>query len=227
MFRDIALLRKKYPLTAWYTQCLSRIGNALGNPDDPFTWLDLGSGDGAMSELMKRQYPSGRGWAVDFHARPQRLKDVDVNWMNADLNQGMKDLPRVKLAFAVTVLEHVKDPANFLGSALDLLEQGGVLYLNCPRADCLAFRLLGRKWPYYLPGEHITVPTVKGLTQLLDRLTGSRPDKRFAMEVSPVIMPYPLGYYIGHLTGNRWLPDWQMPVYLPTGLLECKVRRLC
>lgn len=200
---------------------------ALGDPVEALTWLDLGSGDGVMSELMKRTFPSGRGWAVDVHTRPERLKGVDVEWVQADLNEGMKGLPKVKLIFAVTVLEHVTDAAVFLGSALDLLEEGGILYFNCPRADCLAFRLMGRRWPYYLPGEHISVPTIKGISGLVSRLAAARPDMRFSVEVSPVTMPYPFGYYIGYLSGNRWLPDWQKPVHLPTGLLECTIRRLC
>jgi hypothetical protein len=227
MYGDIARLRKRYPLNGWYKQCESRMVAALGKVEDGLSWIDLGSGDGVMSERMKRAYPSGKGWAVDVHTRPERLKDVDVTWVQADLNEGAPDLPKAKLVFAVTVLEHVTDPCLFIGSGLDLLDEGGVFYFNCPRADCMAFRLMGRKWPYYLPGEHITVPTMKGLSGLVNRLAGSRPGRKFSIEISPVTMPYPFGYYLGFLTGNRWMPDWQLPIYLPTGLLECTIRRLC
>jgi SAM-dependent methyltransferase len=52
------------------------------------------------------------------------------------------------------VLEHVPDPRAFLYACRALLRPGGHLFLNVPDLDSLEARLLGRRWPLFLP-EHL------------------------------------------------------------------------
>jgi hypothetical protein len=52
------------------------------------------------------------------------------------------------------VLEHVPQPAEFLQTAVSLLNPGGHLFVNVPDLDSLQARLLGTRWPLLLP-EHL------------------------------------------------------------------------
>lgn len=226
MFQNISVLRELFPMTAWYRQCMEHMMRKAGSLGDELTWMDIGAGGGEMSALMMRNYPGSRGVAVDMHERPGEIADLKVDWVMRDLGAGLAGLPQAQLIFSITVLEHLPDPRKFLGDALGLLDKGGVLYLNCPAADSYVFKLLGTKWPYFLPGEHLSVPTRKGLRALMEDLAGGAGEKKFDIDIKPVTMPYPVGYYVGYFTGNRWLPRLQFPVWLPTGLLECTVRRL-
>ena len=52
------------------------------------------------------------------------------------------------------VLEHVSDPLGFLRFCRGLLKPDGLLFLNVPDLDSKEARLLGPRWPLFLP-EHL------------------------------------------------------------------------
>jgi 2-polyprenyl-3-methyl-5-hydroxy-6-metoxy-1,4-benzoquinol methylase len=52
------------------------------------------------------------------------------------------------------VLEHVPNPREFLQKAVSLLRPGGLLLANVPNLDSLQARVMGRRWPLFLP-EHL------------------------------------------------------------------------
>ncbi|HLO80973.1 MAG TPA: class I SAM-dependent methyltransferase [Chitinophagaceae bacterium] len=229
MFSKVRELRRRYPLKTWFRQCLKHMMQGTGlERNKTFTWIDIGGGEGEMSELMLRQFPNHKGTVLDFHSAPERLKGHPVTWIATDLNKAFSDeLEQADLIFAITVLEHMADPVNFIRSALGLLKPGGVLYLNCPRADSTAFKILKKKWPYYIPGEHITIPTIKGLEKLLQRECSRLLKEGYEVKVKPVILPYPFGFYVGYyLPFLEKVFPFSFDVYLPTGLLECQVKRL-
>jgi SAM-dependent methyltransferase len=228
MYSKARELRRKYPLKTWFRQCLKHmmLDSGLENKKD-FTWIDIGAGEGEMSELMLREFPNNEGTVLDFHSVPEQLKDKPVNWIATDLNRAFPDeLEQADLVFAITVLEHMADPVNFIRSALGLLKPGGVLYLNCPRADSAAFKIMGKKWPYYIPGEHISIPSISGLQKLLERECALLLKEGYEVKIGPVILPYPFGFYVGYYLPflERVFP-FSFDVYLPTGLLECQVKR--
>lgn len=224
MFDGIAELRRKFPLHAWFAHCLRRIRALVPKGKSDFVWVDVGAGDGIMSEIMMRAFPSSVGYAVDIHQRPKRLDGLPVNWLQLDLNTAIQNIPKADLIFSITVAEHVSKPDDFLQGLMNQLNDGGSLYLNCPRADALARRILGKRWPYYLPGEHITIPSRRGMKILLQKLAKDRFGGKAIVQVDGVTMPYPLGYYLGYYLGWKfekylWNPD----IFLPTGLLEATV----
>ena len=218
-------LRTLYPLRGWFRQCLAHMINGTTLKDrDFFSWIDVGAGEGEMSNLLQTEFPGYQGTAVDFHERPESLIPA-VAWIRSDLNgEKPANLKPADLVFAITVFEHMADPVHFIRSCLALLKPGGVFYFNCPRVDCNAFRILGRRWPYYLPGEHITVPSISGLEQLMHRECREKFGENYSLSVEPVIMPYPLGFYMGYIFpfAKKIFPS-KPDVYFPTGILECKL----
>jgi SAM-dependent methyltransferase len=193
------------------------------NGSNAFSWIDIGAGEGEMSNLLQDKFPSSMGTAVDFHERPWQF-NRSVSWISTDLGRGMPSIDKADLVFAITVLEHMTNPVEFIRSCLDLVKPGGVFYFNCPRADSNAFRIMGKKWPYYLPGEHITVPSVAGLGKLMHRECNAKFGDRYTLKISPVVLPYPLGFYLGYLLPftMKYL-SLSTDIYFPTGMLECQL----
>jgi 2-polyprenyl-3-methyl-5-hydroxy-6-metoxy-1,4-benzoquinol methylase len=71
------------------------------------------------------------------------------------------------------VIEHVPDPRGALERIRDLLAPGGRLYLSTPDAGSAVARLLGKRWHYLDPVQHIVLFDRENLTTLLER-TGFR-----------------------------------------------------
>jgi SAM-dependent methyltransferase len=233
MMPHIRALRDEYPLNAWFNQCIDHAIGANGNKfgkTEVFNWIDLGAGNGELSKMMMQRFPLSTGVAADFHDKPEGLTGNGIKWLKADLNdhQGspISFLTKADFVFLITVLEHLMRPDIFIGHALHLLKPGGCFYLTVPRTDCLAFSLLKGKWPYLIMGEHLNIPSVKGMKILLSTIC----DKMFGLgnaivTVKPVILPYPLGYYLQYF-GLKKLADiipHDVVVRIPTGLLEASV----
>jgi SAM-dependent methyltransferase len=60
------------------------------------------------------------------------------------------------------VLEHVRDPIEFMNACGSLLKPGGHLFVNVPDLNSLQARILGARWPLLLP-EHLNYFNRKSL----------------------------------------------------------------
>jgi SAM-dependent methyltransferase len=67
------------------------------------------------------------------------------------------------------VIEHVPDPRSALERLRGRLKPGGRLFLSTPDAGSLLARLLGRRWHYLDPLQHINVFSRKNLEDTLAR----------------------------------------------------------
>ncbi len=234
MIPGIRALRDQYPLTLWFQQCINNAMKYSGNDistASTFQWVDLGAGKGEMAISLAKRFPLSNGIAVDFHDRPGELDLYpSVKWIKTDMNQD--DFPdhfadkKARFVFSITVLEHLLRPDQFVEKALDIPGKHGCLYLTTPMLNSNAFHLLKKRWPYYLPGEHLNIPSLKGMRILLERICGEKFDKgTWSVHVKPVILPYPLGYYAKYLKLGKMADKipYQWVLRLPTGILEAAV----
>lgn len=213
-------LRHATPLTAWFDQVMRR-ATRLGRfaREAAFRWLDVGAGGGELAVALAREFPHASGVAIDWSERPSGL-DPRVAWQVADLNDDAVAPPgqRAELVISVSVWEHVLEPDAFVRKLLQLVAPGGLLYLVGPDVGSLAYRVLRTRWPYFLPGEHLNMPTRRGARRCLERAAGPRD----VIAVGGVGLPYPPAYVLGFLgldrlaRWGRWLPA----VPLPVGALE-------
>jgi SAM-dependent methyltransferase len=214
------------PLTAWFDYVIRRTAR-LGRfeRDASFRWLDVGAGGGEFAATLAREFPHASGEAIDWSPRPQGL-DPRVAWQIADLNDDAFATPPVQqadLVISVSVWEHVLEPAAFVSKLLALVAPGGLLYLVCPDAGSLAYRVLRTRWPYFLPGEHLNMPTRRGARRCLLRAVAPGD----SITVGSVGLPYPPAYVLGVLGLDR-LARWarSLPALpLPVGALEAVCRR--
>jgi SAM-dependent methyltransferase len=72
------------------------------------------------------------------------------------------------------VLEHVLDPPGFLRAVQRLLVPGGTVCISVPNQGSLIRKLMGRRWFFYIPEEHLHYFHAGNLRLLLKR-TGFGP----------------------------------------------------
>lgn len=219
-------LRQDAPPSAWYAHAARRAARAADvTRDSTFSWMDIGAGAGEIGEELNRNFPAASGISVDWHSRPSGLtNDSRHAWVACDLNaSGFADAigARADIVISLSVWEHVRHPAQFIRNVSALVNPGGTLYLVCPDYGSLAARTMGRHWPYWIPGEHLHVPTQCGAQRCLQRNVTDRTCAN-AVYVHSVRVPYPFAYVIAFFglpaLGRtlRGLPT----VPLPVGALE-------
>lgn len=229
---SVKVIRDNNPLTTWYSQCIQHAIHSLSIDEaTTFSWLDAGAGSGELSALLARKFPLSAGTAVDFHDKPASLQKAgNIGWVNTDINtesgwekQGIAE--KYDLIFLITVLEHVKYPNKLIYGLLKKLNPGGCLYLTVPDYGSAAAQFLQKRWPYFLPGEHLCIPTVKGMRMMLEEICSSLFSARvFTIKVNSAVLPYPLGYYLNYFGLSR-VPAMLAgrTVRFPTGILEASV----
>jgi SAM-dependent methyltransferase len=103
-------------------------------PENARRVLDLGTGDGRLLALLKRDRPEVVGVGVDFSevmlaaARKRFARDERVELVQHDLSETLPELGRfdaVISSFAIHHLEHDRKRSLY-GEVLDLLQPGGV-----------------------------------------------------------------------------------------------------
>jgi hypothetical protein len=131
--------------------------------------------------------------------------------------------------FSVAVWEHVLDPYVFASECLSLVGDGGTLVMICPDYGSLARRLFGRRWPYFEPGEHLSIPTQIGATACIKRAAYERGYGRAEIRVSTssLWVGYSIKYLLNVLgldVAARFVPS-ALSAPLPTGIL-CTIAQL-
>jgi len=214
------------PQISWYRQCVNRASALMGKPSpSAFRWIDVGAGGGELSAMMSDRFPQSRGIAIDLHPRPASLRDLDrVDWRQSDLNGDFSaDLPPADLVISTAVWEHVLRPDRFASELLKLTSDAGMIYLLCPNYDSLARRVMGSRWPYFTPGEHLHLPTPEGARRCLER----EARQRDSIIVSrPILLPYSLRYVLRRFGLERLgrLVPMAVRFPMPVGALETTVR---
>jgi hypothetical protein len=219
------------PQIAWYERCVNRVARKTRRQDSSeFRWIDVGAGGGELSSLLATRFPRSRGISLDLHPRPSLLDGLDrVEWRMTDVNEDFsRGLPQADLVMSTAVWEHVLRPDHFAASLIRLLSPFATLYLLCPNYGSLASRLLGMRWPYFTPGEHLNMPSPEGARRCLEREWSRQESTDEARIVSrPLMLPYTLRYVFRRLgldwVGRRIPAALRFP--MPVGALETTLER--
>ncbi len=135
---------------------------------DPGTLLDVGCWTGFFLKTAEK-----RGWKV------KGLEPVDAAAQWGRINLGLDILTAVfekaelpngnfDMVSLMHALEHLSDPNTALARVNRLLKPGGIIALETPNADCLAARILGRRWRQFI-SRHVAFFTPVTIARLLKR----------------------------------------------------------
>lgn len=131
--------------------------------------LDIGSSTGLMLSIFK-----DRGWKVLGIEPSKTSVQYAVLSGIATLNTTFPSPKLKNKSFDAIilnhVLEHIKDPLEFLKNANLVLKNNGVILVDLPNFGSLAAKLSGASWRYILPYEHVWHFTPKGLSNILEKV---------------------------------------------------------
>jgi SAM-dependent methyltransferase len=111
----------------------------------PKNWLEIGPGNGLMSDILKQDGAYWLGVEIDANMA-MLMQAANKNVINADfakvdvqslLPDHIKEAGGFDIIFFSQVFEHVTAPNEFLRNAISCLRPGGVLYADVPNNDGL------------------------------------------------------------------------------------------
>ena len=128
-------------------------------------WLDVGCANGVFVEAIGRRVNAAEGIEL---AQPAVQSGRD---RGLKLHLGtIDDLPpdeKFDCITAFDVLEHVIDPNQFLVGIRERLNEGGHAILTVPNTGGIVRRIMGPRWYFYIPEEHLHYFSRRNLTSLL------------------------------------------------------------
>jgi SAM-dependent methyltransferase len=116
-------------------------------------WLDVGCANGEFINHLKEQGYQAEGIELSDHAVNQaKERGLKVRCGTMEVLG-----PEEKFAgiTAFDVIEHVLDPLEFLQQAVAHLEPGGKLAMTMPDKSSVFCKLMGARWYFYIPEEHL------------------------------------------------------------------------
>lgn len=128
--------------------------------------LEVGCGWGHFLQLCRPHYRDVEGVELSREQAAHARERFDLNVSRTDI---LKQLwPRdYNIITAWEVIEHLAYPTLFLKWAFDHLRPGGQLVLSTPNFNSLFRRLLGPRWFYLIPSQHLSYFTPETLTHHL------------------------------------------------------------
>lgn len=112
--------------------------------------LEIGSGDGFFLEKMQNYGYKMTGIEVSKHRRIKSRKTTNVKVLDIDLVQNVPNIGSFDGIVLFHVLEHIRDPINFLKNILKLLKPRGKLIVEVPNFNDFQIKLNNayRDWQY-------------------------------------------------------------------------------
>jgi len=185
-------------------------------------WLDVGCANGVLVEAAAKRGIAASGVELSTHAVAQGVA------RGLDLAAGMlEDLP-VEMKYdcitAYDVLEHVLDPRGFLQAVTERLKPGGYAVLSLPNVASIFAKVMGSRWWFYIPEEHLHYFTPATVSQLgqkvgLETVRVGRTFKplTFNYGMTQFVEYNPLIYKVMKLASSLIpgkLREWIVPLYI-------------
>ncbi len=133
----------------------------------PGRWLDVGCSSGWFVEAARRAGIEAEGIdlsAVAVAAGRQRSLPLFCSTL-----EDFQPAYRYDTVTAFDLLEHVLDPLAFLQSVRRLLAPEGRVCIAVPNQGSLIAKVMGRRWYFYIPEEHLHYFNPSTMRRLLQR----------------------------------------------------------
>lgn len=129
--------------------------------------LDIGTSTGTMLDIFKEH--GFETWGVEPSASANIAKNKKHKIIKNYFEKAKIPSNYFDVVIANHTLEHMKNPEKVLEKIHKILKTKGLLLIDVPNAGGLASRILGSKWPYRLPEEHISQFTKESLSKIFSK----------------------------------------------------------
>lgn len=130
-------------------------------------WLDVGCANGVFVETAASHGVEAEGVELSAHAvEGGRSRGLKLHLGTVD---NVPDAAAFDCVTAFDVLEHVLDPGAFLEGIRACLSDGGCAVLTVPNTGGIVRRLMGRRWYFYIPEEHLHYFNRRNLSALMQK----------------------------------------------------------
>ena len=191
--------------------------------------LDAGCATGDFIVAAKDSYEM---WGIDLSEEAitraaERLPDVRERLRAGPLEQ--QDFPDGFFDAVVLwdVVEHLIDPVTATTALAQVVKPGGAVVLSTPNIGSWVARLMGKRWAFMTPPEHVSFFDRNTLRILLQR-SGLRYARwtTSGKWTTAAFLIYKVGRVFPHLVPDflhrglfRWVLE-RLPLYVPTGDIQ-------
>jgi len=144
-----------------------RVNMILKYKKGPGKVLEIGASMGTMLDIFKKI-----GWEV-WGVEPSGSAEVARKKRIKILKNTFEKAKPPKEYFDVVILnhtlEHMKNPVSVLKKVEKVLKTGGIVFVDVPNFGGISARIMGKKWPYILPDEHVFHFTLETLQKVLEK----------------------------------------------------------
>ncbi len=144
-----------------------RVNMILSFKKKPGKILDIGASTGTMLQIFKDN--GWEVWGVEPSksaelAKAKGIKIFQTTFEKANLPKNYFDVVILN-----HTLEHMDNPVSILKKVKRLLKKGAIVFIDVPNIGSLSARILGKRWPFILPEEHIFHFTPQTLRKVLQK----------------------------------------------------------
>jgi len=129
--------------------------------------LDAGANFGHFLSVAGERYRA-RGFDLSAAAVAWSRRHFGVDNVVGSVYQPPEEGAPFDAVSSWDVVEHLADPGQALRRLRGLLRPGGWLFLSTPDSGSLVARLLGRRWHYLDPVQHVSVFSRENLRALVE-----------------------------------------------------------
>lgn len=184
--------------------------------------LDVGCSLGFFLELAKEAGFETFGIDISSYALSEAQKRGLTDLKLGELSQ--VDFPQnsFDVICLFDVIEHFQDPRAELSRANKLLKEDGILIIETGNLKSLFARLLGKRWYFFAPPQHLFIYGLGQLKTLLSQAsfqivhsttTNKWASLRYLAHLAASIGHVPLMHRLSRLLNKNHLGTW--PMYLP------------
>ncbi|WP_394850712.1 class I SAM-dependent methyltransferase [Pendulispora brunnea] len=141
--------------------------------DQPRRWLDVGAGHGHFCSIARDILPNTRFDGLDL---AESIEDAERRrWVDRGIRGLFPEVAPTLVAAAERYdvismshyLEHTTDPRAEIAAAADVLQEGGLFFIEVPDPESRFARLLGRQWMPWFQPQHLHFLSTGNLERLL------------------------------------------------------------
>lgn len=154
--------------------------------------IDIGCGAGIFLNYVKKNFPEYDLYGSEYISDSYRRIIKIIPKKNFFFQKDILNFPKIKfdIIFLWGVLEHVRNPREFLKKCQFILKKRGVIVILIPNFDSAAREILGVNTPTLNPLVHLNFFSVLGMEEISKHLNAKLHGPYLELPIIDLMYPY-------------------------------------